>query len=107
MSVSHVILELQQWYEAQCNGDWEHQYGISIETLDNPGWRVEIDLKDTRFAGVAFTRVEEKHQNGEWLLCRTENEKFVGAGDPSKLIVILQHFLEWIGPFDPAQDDRT
>ncbi len=107
MRVSHVILELQQWYEAQCNGDWEHQYGVSIETLDNPGWRVEIDLKDTRFAGGSFTRVEEKRQNGEWLLCWTENDKFVGAGDPSKLIVILQHFLEWIGPLDSAQDNRT
>ena len=88
--MSSAILQLQQWYEAQCNGDWEHQYGISIETLDNPGWRVES-------AGVPFTRIEEKHQNGKWLLCWTEKDKFVGAGDPSKLIVILQHFLEWTG----------
>jgi len=95
--VSNAILQLQQWYEAQCNGDWEHQYGISIESLDNPGWRVEIDLKGTTFAGVLFTRVEQKHQNGEWLLCWAEDDKFVGAGDPSKLIVILQHFLEWVG----------
>jgi hypothetical protein len=30
--------ELQVWYGAQCNGSWEHTYGIKIETLDNPGW---------------------------------------------------------------------
>jgi hypothetical protein len=95
--VSNAILQLQQWYEAQCNGDWEHQYGVSIDTLDNPGWRVEIDLKDTPFAGVLFNRVEQKHQNGESLLCWAENDKFVRAGDPSKLIVILQHFLDWVG----------
>ncbi|UCH44768.1 MAG: hypothetical protein JSV11_10785 [Nitrospiraceae bacterium] len=35
---------LNRWYINQCNGDWEHQYGIVIETLDNPGWRVKIDL---------------------------------------------------------------
>ena len=54
-------------------------------------------MKDTPFAGVRFTRVEEKHENGKWLLCWMEEDKFVGAGDPSKLVVILQHFLEWTG----------
>jgi hypothetical protein len=78
--VSNAILQLQQWCEAQCNGDWEHQYGISIDTLDNPGWRVEIDLNGTPFAGVLFTRVHQKHQNGGWLLCWAENDKFVGRG---------------------------
>ena len=93
--MSSTILQLQQWYEAQCNGDWEHQYGISIETLDNPGWRVEIDLKETPFANVPFTRIKQENQNGKWLSCWTEKDKFVGAGNPSQLVVILQHFLKW------------
>ena len=38
---------LEQWYEKTCDGDWEHIYGISIDTLDNPGWRVRIDLRET------------------------------------------------------------
>lgn len=29
---------LQKWYKSQCDGDWEHEYGIKIETVDNPGW---------------------------------------------------------------------
>jgi hypothetical protein len=29
---------LQAWYAEQCDGDWEHQFGVSVETLDNPGW---------------------------------------------------------------------
>ncbi|WP_239135544.1 Imm53 family immunity protein, partial [Actinoplanes derwentensis] len=24
---------LQGWYATQCDGDWEHEYGVSIETL--------------------------------------------------------------------------
>ncbi|MFD5200063.1 Imm53 family immunity protein [Streptomyces sp. NPDC058375] len=28
---------LQGWYSAQCNEDWEHEWGGKIETLDNPG----------------------------------------------------------------------
>ena len=36
-----VFQRLQKWYKSQCNGDWEHSFGIKIETLDNPGW-IEI-----------------------------------------------------------------
>ncbi|GHB54781.1 hypothetical protein GCM10010331_48120 [Streptomyces xanthochromogenes] len=34
----NVLDRLQSWYSAQCNGDWEHEWGIKIDTLDNPGW---------------------------------------------------------------------
>ena len=33
---------LQHWYESQCDGDWEHEFGVKIGTLDNPGWMVDI-----------------------------------------------------------------
>ena len=36
---------LERWYQAQCDGDWEHHSGVTIETLDNPGWLVKIDLR--------------------------------------------------------------
>ncbi len=32
------------WYVSQCNGTWEHQHGITIETTDNPGWWVKISV---------------------------------------------------------------
>ena len=35
---------LQEWYVAQCDGDWEHSYGVKIDTLDNPGWSLKVDL---------------------------------------------------------------
>ena len=41
---------LQQWYQKNCDGEWEHLYGIEIETLDNPGWHVKIDLEETSSA---------------------------------------------------------
>ncbi|WP_338708672.1 MULTISPECIES: Imm53 family immunity protein [Paenibacillus] len=33
---------LQNWYHENCNGDWEHSYDVKIDTVDNPGWSVEI-----------------------------------------------------------------
>ena len=29
---------LQGWYMAHCDDDWEHSFGVTIETIDNPGW---------------------------------------------------------------------
>ena len=46
----NALQRLQDWYSAQCNGDWEHQQGVRIESLDNPGWALDIDLADTALA---------------------------------------------------------
>nr|TKK07812.1 hypothetical protein SrhCFBP13529_11555 [Stenotrophomonas rhizophila] len=43
----HALDRLQKWYADQCDGDWEHSFGIRIDTLDNPGWTVSVDLTDT------------------------------------------------------------
>ncbi len=45
---------IQQWYYEQCDDDWEHQFGIFIETIDNPGWSVKISIENT----------DVKHANG-------------------------------------------
>jgi hypothetical protein len=47
---------LQAWYASQCNGDWEHEYGVSIETLDNPGWLLKLDLQETGMDGLTFAK---------------------------------------------------
>jgi len=39
--------KLQNWYAKQCNGDWEHMQGVKIETSDNPGWFIKVDLEFT------------------------------------------------------------
>ena len=42
-----ALSSLQRWYSSQCDGDWEHQLGVEITTLDNPGWLVRIELRHT------------------------------------------------------------
>lgn len=49
---------LMNWYVRKCNNDWEHSFGVKIDTLDNPGWTVEIDLRETCLEGCPF---ESKH----------------------------------------------
>ncbi|MFE4959105.1 Imm53 family immunity protein [Streptomyces sp. NPDC056653] len=38
MSDAEPLLDwLQNRYAQQCDGDWEHEWGVKIATLDNPG----------------------------------------------------------------------
>ena len=41
------LIWLQDFYTSLCNGDWEHSYGFKLDTMDNPGWHWEFNLRDT------------------------------------------------------------
>ena len=96
-----TLERLQTWYASQCNGKWEHSSGITIQTCDNPGWWVKVNLANTSLMGRAFTEIAEgvdsqRNAHGpHWLSCRVETETWHGAGDESKLEHILQTFLAW------------
>jgi predicted nucleic acid-binding protein len=34
---------LERWCQERCDDEWEQEHGISIRTLDNPGWLVTAD----------------------------------------------------------------
>jgi Immunity protein 53 len=89
--------ELGDWYRAQCDGDWEHTYGIHIETLDNPGWWVKVDLRDTILEGQPFSEIRfgDSAKAISWIACKVEGLQFSGAGDPSRLQEIIVHFIRW------------
>ena len=92
-----VVIWLERWYRAHCNGDWEHRLGITIETLDNPGWGVRIDLDGTQMADKPFVAPETgPGMDGEdWLVCRVQDGVFEGHGGPHKLGAILGVFRDW------------
>ena len=45
---------LQLCYLSRCDGDWEHSFGVVVETLDNPGWRLLVDLEGTGLEAKPF-----------------------------------------------------
>jgi len=87
-----VIERIQTRYTAQCNGDWEHQYGVSIETLDNPGWTVCIDLTGTNLQDAAMIPYRHDVGDNDWASSEIKDHKFTGSGDPNKLGLILEIF---------------
>ncbi len=99
--MTNAIEKLNNWYQAQCNGDWEHSYGVKIDTLDNPGWLVKIDLIDTALDSKGFSEIAQGIEGSshleaaDWLHCYVSDRQFVGAGDPSKLENIIKVFVDW------------
>jgi hypothetical protein len=89
------VKDLQTWYLSQCDGDWEHQSGVRIETLDNPGWSVNISLVDTDLHGADFKEISDLNSDDTWIRCWVENNEWRGFGGPEMLDAILDNFLTW------------
>ncbi|RFM25827.1 hypothetical protein DXN05_22980 [Deminuibacter soli] len=81
---------------SQCDGDWEHEYGIKTETTDNPGWSVTIDLADTAWENLEFDWILIEIDDNNWYGYKVKNKKFFGTGDLNKLELLLEKFKELI-----------
>ena len=92
--------QIQDWYAAHCDGTWEHAYGVKIESLDNPGWWVKIDLTGTELEHADFSPRGEERSESDWINCKIKDKVFEGAGDASKLETILGVFLDWAGQYE-------
>lgn len=90
------IIWLQKWYSNQIDGEWEHFYGVLIETLDNPGWHVKINLQDIDIGRDEMQEHRQYITEYDWIRCSVENHVFEGYGDPFKLDMIIQLFRDWI-----------
>jgi hypothetical protein len=90
------LQRLAQWYSRQCNGDWEHTYGFSIDTLDNPGLSLTVDLCETQLESVPFEEKKEHYESSDRrMICRRTKDKFEAHGAPSKLEDMIEEFLGW------------
>jgi hypothetical protein len=84
------------WYARHYDGGWEHAYGVSISTLDNPGWRLEIDLTDTGLEKAVFDTVAHTMEaDVGWWHCKVEEKQFRAACGPQDLHAILGIFRSW------------
>ncbi len=94
----NVLCQLQQWYALHCDGDWEHCYGIRLETLDNPGWHLTVDLHETLLEYVPFSGIswgDSENAKEPWLHCRKDGPQFVGMCSTLELEKMISAFLEW------------
>ena len=91
----NVFVWLQKWYSSQCDGDWEHEFGVTIDTVDNPGWYVTINLRGTLLENCSFTPIEIETDEMNWFFCLKRDDKFESSCSPLYLTKVLQIFQEW------------
>lgn len=87
---------LQSWYRSKLDGDWEHQNGIRISTIDNPGWRLTVDIWDTELGERSFDRREEERGKHDWVSAWVEHGKFEACGGPDSLPEMISIFRDWV-----------
>lgn len=85
---------LQKWYLDQCDGAWEHDYEVKIETLDNPGWKVTIDIAYTDIENLEIPHSLNEVNEDQWVGYSIAKKKFIGACDPKRLDELLNIFKE-------------
>ena len=91
--MTHTLLQwFQAWFQSECNGDWEHGFGVYINTIDNPGWHVQIGLVDTELGGLEIDYNLEEGTENDWYNISIKENKYNAAGDPTKLEFLLENF---------------
>ena len=100
---------LDNWYQRQCNGEWEHKQGMRLQPLDSPeslnkpGWHLTINLVGTSAMHARPQQLQMETRGGGWLTCSIAGECFEGSGDPRKLEQIIAVFRRWVETV-PATD---
>ena len=95
MNPADMLGWLEAFYFGYCDGDWEHQCGITITTIDNPGWSVTVDLEGTVLFGASFESVEIERSENDWIQCSKKLRSWEGVGGPHNLREILETFRRW------------
>ncbi len=93
---------LIRWRHTQCNGDWEHSYGVHISTLYSPGWAVLINLQDTveELQNKEFDEVAIKRTDQNWLFCRVRKSEFEARCGALNLPEVINIFRKWVTSFE-------
>ncbi|WP_415105462.1 immunity 53 family protein [Hyphomonas sp.] len=86
---------MPRWYQSQCDGDWEHSFGLKIESLDNPGWSVHVDLEGTSLETRDLQALSLDRSETDWLHYRREAMQFFGACGSMNLSELLECFRSW------------
>lgn len=89
-----MIRWLQKWFYENCNGDWEHLHVIKIETIDNPGWSIEIDFNDTNTVIDNISYELYEAAENDWIGYSVKDGIYHGIGDSLKLNQLISIFKE-------------
>ena len=91
-----TLERLSDWYLRHCDGDWEHGFGFSIKTLDNPDLSIDVNLADTELHHVPFAEIKDSYDSEDhWFICRRTEDCFEARGAATRFEDMLRVFLDW------------
>ena len=96
---------LQEWFATACDGDWEHGSGFTLESLDNPGWMLKVDLNELDI-DVADMDLSEERGGTDWLAVRVVAGRLRVVCGPRDLREALDRFLDLVAG-DAHRVDRS
>jgi len=92
----NVINWIENWFAYKCNGDWEHENGIEIVSVSNPGWYITIDLRNTPLENLQIDNDTIEHSENDWYFYIVKDAKYLASGDTTKLEFLLEKFKELV-----------
>lgn len=87
---------LMRWFESRCDGSWESDFGVTIETVNNPGWMVRIDLDGTGLDPSSFRPLAEQRSGHDWVECKVVDGMFYAGAGVNNLDEVLGVFRAWV-----------
>ena len=87
-----MINWIQNWFSNQCDCNWEHENRIKIETIDNPGWNVEINFNYTNLKIQNINWEFYESSETKWIGFSINDNIFKGSGDSLRLNSIIKIF---------------
>jgi|SRR5690554_543881 len=100
---NNALKWLEGWFKGTCDGDREHRYGVSIGTLDNPGWFLVVDLAGTPLIAKTEPLPESfARSENDWIDFFIDHDsegspRFSAAGGANNLLEMIQGFHDWVG----------
>lgn len=92
-----MIEKLIAWYADNCDGDWEHQNGFIIRTLDNPGLSIVIDLVEFEYGepetNQVLLSIGDPDTDKSWLQIKYRNGKLVALSSVDKFSEALEYVI--------------
>jgi hypothetical protein len=69
---------------------------VQIDTLDNPGWRVHISLRETKRQEATLAMVQFTRSHDDWVSYWVEKQEFEFACEPKNLSEAIGIFVRWL-----------
>lgn len=85
---------LADWFAAQCNEDWEHEFGVVIQTLDNPGWTIRIGIEESAAEGRLLDFVDDA--DSQWVHLKSDGLILQGACHSDAVGAMLRATREFL-----------